>query len=144
MGIYQHVYERGDNAGCCVAVPFGRVGDIQMAEGEMKLAVVGSRNWQMPIVISQILSEIYPSEIVSGGAQGVDSFAEAWAKLHLIPVKVFKPDWSKGKSAGAQRNRQIIDYCDKLIAFWDGKSKGTKISIDMAAKAGKLWKVYHE
>lgn len=111
---------------------------------EMKLAVVGSRDWLMPMVIDRALTEIYPSEIVSGGARGVDSFAEAWATLLLVPIKIFKPDWSKGRSAGAQRNRKIVDYCDKLVAFWDGKSKGTKISIDMAAKAGKLLKVYME
>lgn len=111
----------------------------------MKLAVVGSRNWAMPIIISKILDEIYPAEVVSGGAKGVDSYAEAWALLHLIKMKVFKPDWDKyGNRAGALRNKQIIDYCDQLIAFWDGKSKGTKISIDMAAKAGKLMRVYHE
>lgn len=96
----------------------------------------------MPITISKVLNDIYPSEIVSGGAKGVDSFAEAWAKLHLIPVKIFKPDWSAGKKAGALRNRQIVDYCDELIAFWDGQSKGTKISIEMAKTANKLRMVY--
>lgn len=110
----------------------------------MKLAVIGSRDWLMPTVVERVLTEIYPDEVVSGGARGVDSFAEAWAILHLVPVKVFKPDWSKGKSAGAQRNRKIVDYCDKLVAFWDGKSKGTLISIEMAQKAGKLLRVYTE
>lgn len=110
----------------------------------MKLAVVGSRKWMMPIIVSKVLDEIYPAEIVSGGAEGVDSFAEAWALIHLVPVKVFKPDWSLGKKAGALRNKKIVDYCDELVAFWDGKSKGTKISIDMASKAGKLMRVYHE
>lgn len=110
----------------------------------MKLAVVGSRRWQMPIIVSKVLDEIYPAEIVSGGAKGVDSFAEAWALLHLVPVKIFKPDWSKGKSAGAVRNREIVDYCDELIAFWDGSSKGTKIAMQMALDAGKLREVYTE
>lgn len=110
----------------------------------MKLAVVGSRNWAMPMIVSKVLDEIYPAEIVSGGATGPDSYAEAWALLHLIPVKVFKPDWSVGKKGAAIRNLKIVDYCDQLIAFWDGKSKGTKMTIDMAAKAHKLMRVYHE
>ncbi len=110
----------------------------------MKLAIVGSRNWQMPIIISKVLDEIYPTEIVSGGAKGPDSCAEAWALLHLVPTKIFKPDWSIGKKGAAIRNRQIVEYCDKLIAFWDGKSKGTKMTIDMAEHAGKLLKVYLE
>src|SRR6185436_20354972 len=110
----------------------------------MKLAVVGSRTWLMPSVVDKALTNYYPSEVVSGGAKGVDTFAEAWATLHLVPCKVFKPDWTLGKRAGALRNKQIVDYCDKLIAFWDGKSKGTLISIEMAKKAGKLLKVYTE
>jgi len=110
----------------------------------MKLAVVGSRGWLMPSVVSRVLDEICPAEVVSGGARGVDSFAEAWAVLHRVPVKVFRPDWSKGRSAGARRNAQIVAYCDKLVAFWDGKSKGTQISIEMAAECGKLLKVYRE
>lgn len=57
-------------------------------------------------------------------------------------LEVYKPDWARyGRAAGAIRNKQIVDACDKLIAFWDGKSKGTKISIDMAEKQGKLLKV---
>jgi hypothetical protein len=110
----------------------------------MKIAVVGSRNWAMRIIVYKELDAIYPSEIVSGGAEGPDKVAEAWAYVHLVPCKVFKPDWSIGKQAGAIRNKQIVDYCDQLIAFWDGKSKGTKISIDMAKKAGKLFKVVYE
>jgi hypothetical protein len=108
----------------------------------MKLAVVGSRKWLMPRTISWVLDDIYPSEIVSGGAIGVDSFAEAWAKLHLIPCKVFKPDRSLGKKGAAIRNKQIVDYCDSLVAFWDGSSKGTLMTIEMAKKANKLKQVY--
>jgi len=114
----------------------------------MKLAVVGSRGWAMPSVISKELDSQYTvgelSEVVTGGALGVDSFAEAWCRLRLVPCRVFKPNWSVGKRGAAIRNRQIVDYCDWLIAFWDGKSRGTKMSIDMAAKAGKLLKIIRQ
>lgn len=110
----------------------------------MKLAVVGSRDWAMPIIVSHVLDEIYPSEIVSGGAKGPDSYAEAWALLHQIPTKIFLPDWSVGKKGAAIRNLQIVEYADKVIAFWDGKSRGTKMTIEMAEKAGKLLKIYRE
>ena len=96
------------------------------------------------IVFDQ-LTDIYPSEIVTGGAEGPDLIAEYWAYIHRVPCRVFKPDWEKfGKSAGAVRNRLIVDHCDQLIAFWDGKSKGTKISIDMASEANKLYRVFQE
>ena len=108
----------------------------------MKLAVVGSRTGFNAALIFDKLLELHPTEIVSGGAMGVDTFAALYANTALIPITVFTPDWIKyGKRAGAIRNKQIVDYCDKLIAFWDGQSPGTKISIDMATKAGKLLNV---
>ena len=111
----------------------------------MKLAVVGSRGWTKYTSVFIAITSIFPDEIVSGGAKGVDSMAEQWATLYHVPTKIFLPDWKKyGKRAGAIRNKQIVDYCDKLIAFWDGKSRGTLISIEMAQKAGKLLKVFRE
>lgn len=108
----------------------------------MKLAVVGSRTGFNREFVNRILNEFferYPSitSIVSGGARGVDRFAEEWAAGRL-PVIIIKPDWRKyGKSAGAIRNQKIIDACDHVLAFWDGQSKGTKITLDMALKAEK-------
>jgi hypothetical protein len=56
---------------------------------------------------------------------------------------IFKPDWDKyGKRAGFIRNELIINEADKIIAFWDGESKGTKLSIDLAIKAGKPIDIY--
>jgi hypothetical protein len=108
----------------------------------MKLAVVGSRTWNDMRSIFRVLDELNPSEIVTGGAEGADRIAEEWSTVFFVPVKVFRPDWKKyGKKAGALRNQQIVDYCDKLVAFWDGESKGTKISIAIAKKAGKLHSV---
>jgi hypothetical protein len=55
--------------------------------------------------------------------------------LELI---VFKPDYKRyGRGAPIVRNKQIIEEADCVLAFWDGKSRGTKSSIDFAKKAGK-------
>ncbi len=35
------------------------------------------------------------------------------------------------------RNGLIVDDCSRLVAFWDGQSKGTANSIRLAEKAGK-------
>lgn len=114
----------------------------------MILAVVGSRKWLMPSVVAKVLDECRTNEgmeeIVTGGAAGVDSFAEAWAKLHLVPCTVLRPDWSIGRRGAAIRNAEIVKRCDRLVAFWDGSSRGTKMTISMAMKAGKLWRVYRE
>jgi hypothetical protein len=76
--------------------------------------------------------------IVTGGAKGVDMIAEDIAAQGDFKAYVFYPDWdTHGKSAGAIRNKRIVVAADRVIAFWDGKSKGTKITIDMARRAGK-------
>src|SRR5690606_7546267 len=76
-------------------------------------------------------------EIVSGGAKGADRCGEAYAINNAIKLKVFKADWDTlGKSAGYVRNSQMAEYADCLIAYWDGKSKGTKHMINLAVEKG--------
>lgn len=83
------------------------------------------------------------SKVVSGGARGVDSLAERYAKDRSIPFEEFPADWNKhGKSAGYRRNEQMADNADALIAIWDGESKGTKHMIDIAKRKGLQGFVY--
>lgn len=78
------------------------------------------------------------SEIVSGGASGVDEMAERYADEKMIPIKVFYADWKKyGRGAGPVRNKEMAEYVGEkgaLIAFWDYKSKGTGSMIKIAKK----------
>lgn len=77
-------------------------------------------------------------KIVSGGAIGADKLAEKYANENKYEKIIFKPDWKRyGNGAGAVRNREIINEADIVIAFWDGESKGTKNSIDIAQKYNK-------
>lgn len=106
----------------------------------MKLAIVGSRDFSDLSRIEKVLmSDINRiTEIVSGGARGVDTAGAEFAKKHGIKLKVFLPDWDKfGKAAGMIRNKQIVEYCDELIAFWDGQSRGTKNSLMLARQYKK-------
>ncbi len=107
----------------------------------MKVAVIGSRN-----LIVEDLGIYLPqgvSEIVSGGAKGIDSCAREYAKLNNIKLTEFLPEYKKyGKSAPLKRNLQIIDYADSVIAFWDGQSKGTKYVIDKCKKKNKKVTVF--
>lgn len=74
-------------------------------------------------------------EIVSGGARGADKLGERYAKEHNLRLKIFPADWDKyGKRAGYIRNTEMAEYANCLIAFWDGKSKGTAHMIDLAPK----------
>jgi hypothetical protein len=105
-----------------------------------KIAIVGSRYFQaLDLVADYIRTWFKPGDIlVSGGAFGVDAAAELIANNCSIESIIFRPNWYKyGKSAGAMRNRQIVETADRIVAFWDGTSKGTKITIDMAKKSGK-------
>lgn len=73
------------------------------------------------------------TEVVSGGASGVDRLSERWAKDHKIPIEVIRADWSRfGKNAGPIRNAQIIENAQAMIAVWDGLSRGTADSIARA------------
>jgi hypothetical protein len=77
--------------------------------------------------------ELNISEIVSGGARGVDTLGERYAQEHNIPVKKFPADWEKyGRGAGHRRNTQMAKYSDVLIAVMEGESKGTKNMIKQA------------
>lgn len=108
----------------------------------MKLAIVGSRDWTDRQPIFNQLTALRPTLVISGGATGADKLGANCARQMGIPVIEYLPQWDRfGRSAGAKRNRIIVDECDKLIAFWDGESKGTKISIDMARKVGKLLEI---
>ena len=74
-------------------------------------------------------------EIVSGGARGADKLGERYAKEHNLRLKIFPADWDKyGKRAGYIRNTEMAEYANCLIAFWDGKSKGTAHMIVLAPK----------
>lgn len=108
-------------------------------------AIVGSRHfWDLDMVATYVGMLPLDTVIVSGGAAGVDVRATVAAVKRGMPKPiVFLPDWDRyGKRAGPLRNQQIVDECDILTAFWDGRSPGTADSIRRATYAGKLFKVF--
>ena len=106
----------------------------------MKLAVIGSRNLT-DIVLDGYISEDV-DEIVSGGAVGVDRLAAEYAKAKNLKLTEFLPRYERyGRAAPIVRNKEIVDYADSIIAFWDGISKGTLSVIKYAEKQGKPCKV---
>ena len=102
----------------------------------MKLAVIGSRKLKNIRIDAYISEEV--SEIVSGGAVGVDSSAAEYAKEAGLKLTEFLPDYERyGRGAPIVRNKTIVDYADKVIAFWDGESRGTLSVIKYAEKCKK-------
>lgn len=113
----------------------------------MKVIVAGSREG---FVARNVFEGIEKSpfhnkitEVVSGGARGVDRDGEYYARCRNLPMKQFIPDWDKfGKGAGFKRNEEMAEYADALIAVWDGKSKGTEHMIKTMEARGKPVFVY--
>jgi hypothetical protein len=101
----------------------------------MKIAVIGSRNINIADIGRYVSNA---EEIVSGGAVGVDSCAAEYAKRKGIKLTAFLPQYERyGRAAPIVRNKEIVDYSDKIIAFWNGSSKGTLSVIKYAEKKGK-------
>ena len=101
----------------------------------MRVAVVGSRNIEL-VNLEEYLPEDV-TEIISGGAKGVDSCARAYAREHGIKLTEFLPDYRRyGRGAPLRRNLTILEHVDLVLAFWDGQSRGTKFVIDNARRMG--------
>jgi len=101
----------------------------------MKTIIAGSRDiTDYTVVLAAILSsEFRITEVVAGGARGVDRLAEQFAADMKLPILIFPADWNNNsRAAGVIRNRQMAEYADALIAVWDGESRGTKNMIDEA------------
>ncbi len=114
----------------------------------IKVAIVGSRDYPHLDFVRAIVQQIhrkYPNAIiVSGGARGVDRAAEEEARrLGMRPPKVFLADWNAhGRAAGMLRNSEIVAESEIVLAFWDGRSRGTLDTITKAQAAGKRVFVY--
>ena len=107
----------------------------------MKVAVVGSRNLRIDDLGKYLPDGV--TEIVSGGARGVDTSAREYALAHDIKPTEFLPEYDKyGRSAPLRRNITIIEYADLVLAFWDGSSHGTKYVIDNCKRLGISVKVF--
>jgi hypothetical protein len=114
---------------------------------KLRVAIIGSRGYDDLAQVRALVS-ILPEHVVvvSGGALGVDQAAEQAAQergLAVSSMPVRPIDWAKyGKRAGYERNVKLVAAADRVVAFWDGTSPGTRMTIDLARKAGKPVKVY--
>jgi hypothetical protein len=115
-----------------------RIGHF-LLEMPMKVAVVGSRNFTDYDLMKKVLDNIKIDIIISGGALGADYLAEQYAKENNLEMIIHKPNWHKhGKAAGYIRNVDIVNDAEMVIAFWDGKSRGTHHTINITRKSGKF------
>lgn len=115
----------------------------------MKVLGAGSRGWTDREMIHAVLAE-FPKDtvIVHGGARGADIIIGEEAEKLGLKVESYPADWSKGKGAGFYRNLKMLNMLDpstdRVIAFWDGESKGTAHTIAQAKKLGILVATFYK
>lgn len=107
--------------------------------------MVGSRAWKDPAPIREYLAGLSRwSVIVSGGARGADQLAEKLALERGLVVCSIQPPWQAlGRRAGPLRNLVIADVSDRCVAFWDGESRGTLITIEAFERLMKPVTIIH-
>ncbi len=102
----------------------------------MRLAIIGSRNLHVENIDDYIPNGV--DEIVSGGARGIDTDAAEYARRNGIKLTEFLPEYSRyGKAAPLKRNELVAQYADAVLAFWDGKSRGTAYTVSLFEKLDK-------
>ena len=106
----------------------------------MKVAIVGSRNYFRLQDVDEYVATLPAGTIViSGAARGVDQRAAKAARARGLEVHEYPADWdTHGKAAGFIRNRVMDEQADEVAVFWDGESKGTRHSMNLADSMGKL------
>lgn len=109
----------------------------------MKVIIAGSRSFSDYTLLEKKCNNILGNKlpdvtIISGNARGADTLGITYAKNNGLDVEIYPAQWSKdGRRAGYIRNGKMAKLADGLIAFWDGKSPGTRHMIDLMKKAGK-------
>ena len=113
----------------------------------MILGICGSRNFKDYKKFCDVMKDFKCVKIYSGACKGADQLAKRWAKENNIDFDEFPPDFIKyptskyGNKAYYERNVQIVDASDEILAFKAEDSRGTDLTIDIAKKKGKKYHI---
>ena len=109
-----------------------------------KLLIAGGRDFNNYSLLEQNINSNNIECIISGCAKGADTLAIKYGINHNIPIEKYPAQWDLyGKSAGYIRNKIMVDKATAIICFWDGHSKGTKNTIELAKKTKKILKIVY-
>lgn len=106
--------------------------------GPERVAIVGSRSYRRADLVEAAVAALPPDAVViSGGAPGVDTIAERAARVRGLEVTILAANWKlHGRKAGPLRNADIVTRANRVVAFWNGKSRGTLNTVVQAVRAG--------
>ena len=107
----------------------------------MHVAVIGSRG----LTVTNLSAYLPPgtTQIVSGGAVGIDACARQYALRNGIALAEFLPEYERyGSNAPLRRNIAVVLNSDLVLAFWDGRSPGTESVIHQCRRLGVPYRVY--
>jgi predicted Rossmann fold nucleotide-binding protein DprA/Smf involved in DNA uptake len=109
-------------------------------ESPRRVGIVGSRHFAALDQVEDYVRSLPPgASLVTGSASGVDAAATRVARSRGLPVQVVAASFEELGDAerAAERNRRLVGISDILVAFWDGRSQGTRQTIERALDAGK-------
>ena len=114
---------------------------MALLERYMRVIIAGGRDFSdyqlLKDRVNYYMSNASDVVVICGEAKGADLLGKNLAKENGWLVKSFPAKWElHGKSAGYIRNKEMADTADVLVAFWDGKSRGTANMIEIAKKKG--------
>ncbi len=106
----------------------------------MKILVCGGRKFDNYYLLENVLDKrvLSTDTIIHGGAYGADGATQQYCNYNEIETKIYRPNYELfGRVAPLYRNKIMVRECDEVIAFWDGKSRGTGHTIRYANEEGK-------
>lgn len=110
----------------------------------MKYGIVGNRlGWTRQFVFKKLQEHNITSKdtIISGGADGVDTYSQEYAKKIGAKMLILYPKPEEpSPDRYFHRNKEIAETCDALIAFDKGSSSGsgTLNTINHARRLNKV------
>ncbi len=110
---------------------------------DFRVIIAGGRDFADYLLLEDVMDKLLEKKswthhiiIISGCAKGADTMGESYAGNNdAYGLELYPADWNKhGRAAGPIRNQKMADHADALVAFWDGKSRGTKSMITIATR----------
>ncbi len=106
----------------------------------MKIGIVGNRTgWNYERIKEVLDKHVNDNDIlISGGAEGVDSFAQQYAKEKGLEFRIIYPNFKlPSPKRYFDRNTKITFKSDMLIAFDKKQHSGTLNTINTAKRQNK-------